>query len=56
MLESILKQLEETREQMVQSARENGVSNKETLRLSVKLDQLLNEYDYIEKYNKRKEA
>ncbi|WP_391208226.1 aspartyl-phosphate phosphatase Spo0E family protein [Psychrobacillus sp. L4] len=48
MLESILKRVEYTREKMIQSATEKGVSNLETIRLSEELDQLLNEFQYLE--------
>lgn len=48
MLESILKRVEYTREKMIQSATENGVSNQETIRLSEELDKLLNEFQYLE--------
>ncbi|MER2169660.1 MAG: aspartyl-phosphate phosphatase Spo0E family protein [Psychrobacillus psychrodurans] len=44
MMESILKKLEYTREKMIQSAIENGVTNRETIRLSEELDHLLNEF------------
>ena len=44
MSESILKKLEITREKMIRSGIENGISNVETIRLSKKLDQLLNDY------------
>ncbi len=44
MSESILKKLERTREKMIRSGIENGFSNVETIRLSKKLDQLLNTY------------
>ncbi|MCM3358981.1 MULTISPECIES: aspartyl-phosphate phosphatase Spo0E family protein [unclassified Psychrobacillus] len=44
MMESILKRLEYTREKMIQSAIENGVTNRETIRLSEELDHLLNEF------------
>ena len=44
MLESILNQMEYTREKMIQSAVENGVANRETIRLSEELDRLLNEF------------
>lgn len=40
----ILKKLEQTREKMIQSGLENGFLNDETIRLSRKLDQLLNLY------------
>ncbi|WP_102692840.1 aspartyl-phosphate phosphatase Spo0E family protein [Rummeliibacillus pycnus] len=44
MSESILKKLEKTREKMIRSGIEKGFSNVETIRLSKKLDQLLNTY------------
>mgnify|MGYP003430139767 FL=1 len=44
MTESIRKRLEYTREKMIQSAIENGVTNRETIRLSEELDHLLNEF------------
>ncbi|MBD7942912.1 MULTISPECIES: aspartyl-phosphate phosphatase Spo0E family protein [Psychrobacillus] len=44
MMESILNRLETTREKMIQSAIENGVTNRETIRLSEELDHLLNEF------------
>ncbi|MGX9133468.1 aspartyl-phosphate phosphatase Spo0E family protein [Rummeliibacillus sp. JY-2-4R] len=44
MSESILRKLERTREKMIRSGIENGFSNVETIRLSKKLDQLLNTY------------
>ncbi|AMW98256.1 aspartyl-phosphate phosphatase Spo0E family protein [Rummeliibacillus stabekisii] len=44
MSESILKKLENTREKMIQSGIEKGFSNIETIRLSKKLDHLLNTY------------
>ena len=44
MMESILNRLEYTREKMIQSAIENGVTNGETIRLSEELDHLLNEF------------
>lgn len=40
----ILKKLEQTREKMIQSGLEKGFLNDETIRLSRKLDQLLNLY------------
>lgn len=48
MLESILKKVELTREKMIQSAIEKGVSNCETIKLSKELDHLLNEYGSLE--------
>lgn len=44
MLESILNKLEYTREKMIQSAIEKGVTNRETIKLSEELDHLLNEF------------
>ena len=44
MMESIIKRLEYTREKMIQSAIENGVTNRETIRLSEEIDHLLNEF------------
>ncbi|MBK3495361.1 aspartyl-phosphate phosphatase Spo0E family protein [Viridibacillus sp. YIM B01967] len=44
MTNSILKKLEYTREKMIRSGIENGFSNVETIRLSKKLDHLLNIY------------
>ena len=44
MSESILKKLEKPSEKMIRSGIENGFSNVETIRLSKKLDQLLNDY------------
>ncbi len=46
MLESILNKMEYTREKMIQSAVENGVANRETIRLSEELDRLLNEFHF----------
>lgn len=44
MSDSILKKLESTREMMIRSGIEHGFSNIETIRLSKKLDHLLNIY------------
>ena len=44
MSESILEQVEHTREKMIQSALKNGFGNVHTIRLSKKLDKLLNAY------------
>ncbi|MBQ0139562.1 MAG: aspartyl-phosphate phosphatase Spo0E family protein [Kurthia sp.] len=44
MSEVVLKKLEQTREKMIQCGLENGFLNDETIRLSRKLDQLLNLY------------
>jgi len=51
MSESILKKLEITREKMIRSGIENGFSNVETIRLSKKLDQLLNDYQMQNNHN-----
>ncbi len=44
MTESILEELEITREKMIQSALEKGFGNVNTIQLSEKVDQLLNAY------------
>lgn len=44
MPESILEQVELTREKMIKSALENGFGDVNTIRLSKKLDRLLNSY------------
>lgn len=44
--DAILKKLELTREKMIQSGLEKGFLNDETIRLSEKLDQLLNLYQF----------
>lgn len=44
MTESILEELEQTREKMIKSALENGFGNVNTIQLSEKVDQLLNAY------------
>ncbi|MET0786872.1 MAG: aspartyl-phosphate phosphatase Spo0E family protein [Paenisporosarcina sp.] len=44
MTESLLKQVELTREAMIKSAIDNGFGNAKTIQLSKKLDQLLNIY------------
>lgn len=54
MSESILKKLELTREKMIRSGIENGFSNVETIRLSKKLDKLLNTYQ-LQNANKMNE-
>ncbi len=46
MSDTILKKLEVTREKMIQSGLEKGFLNDETIRLSEKLDQLLNLYQF----------
>ena len=44
MTESILEELEQTREKMIKSALEKGFGNVNTIQLSEKVDQLLNAY------------
>lgn len=44
MTESLLKEVEHTREKMIKSALQYGYSNVNTIRLSKKLDRLLNVY------------
>lgn len=46
MSDTLLKKLEITREKMIQSGLEKGFLNDETIRLSEKLDQLLNLYQF----------
>lgn len=46
MSDTILRKLEVTREKMIQSGLEKGFLNDETIRLSEKLDQLLNLYQF----------
>ena len=53
MPESLLKQVEFTREQMIQSALENGFGDVNTIRLSKKLDRLLNLYQFRDYHNKK---
>ena len=43
----ILKQLEQTRELMIQSGLKHGFQNAKTIQLSKRLDELLNEYDML---------
>jgi hypothetical protein len=50
--ESILEQVELTREKMIKSALENGFGNVNTIRLSKKLDRLLNIYQLKDFPNK----
>ncbi|EPD52011.1 aspartyl-phosphate phosphatase Spo0E family protein [Paenisporosarcina sp. FSL H8-0542] len=52
MPESILEQVELTREKMIKSALENGFGNVHTIRLSKKLDRLLNIYQLKDFPNK----
>ena len=46
MRESILKQIEHTREKMIQSALDHGFKDVNTIRLSKRLDRLLNLYQF----------
>ena len=46
MSEKRLNNLEVTREKMIKSALEKGISNSETIKLSKELDHLLNEFQY----------
>jgi len=48
MAEKRLNNLEVTREKMIKSALEKGISNSETIKLSKELDQLLNDFQYID--------
>ncbi|MEK3978276.1 aspartyl-phosphate phosphatase Spo0E family protein [Psychrobacillus sp. FSL K6-2836] len=48
MSETRLKRLEATREKMVRSALEKGVLNQDTIKLSEELDQLLNDFQFID--------
>jgi hypothetical protein len=52
--ESLLKQVELTREAMIKSAIENGFGNSKTIQLSKKLDQLLNIYQLPKTLNHSK--
>jgi len=47
MSEKRLKKLEVTREKMIKSALDKGISDSETIKLSKELDQLLNDLQYI---------
>ncbi|MDF2065691.1 MULTISPECIES: aspartyl-phosphate phosphatase Spo0E family protein [Bacillaceae] len=51
MVESILKQVEFTREKMIQTAIEKGMQDQDTIRLSKELDLLLNIFQYEESQN-----
>lgn len=42
---NLLKRLEQTREMMIQSGMKNGLQNPKTIRLSKRLDELMNQYD-----------
>ena len=48
MSEKRLKKLEVTREKMIKSALDKGISDSETIKLSKELDQLLNDLQYID--------
>ena len=48
MSETRSNQLEVTREKMIKSAIEKGISNNETIKLSEELDQLLNDFQYTD--------
>lgn len=45
MEKNLLKKLEQTRQLMIESGIENGLQNPKTIRLSKRLDQLMNQYD-----------
>lgn len=45
MEKSLLKKLEQTRQLMIESGIENGLQNPKTIRLSKRLDQLMNQYE-----------
>lgn len=44
MCKTLVDQLEEVREQMIQRASEHGLADETTIQLSKELDQLLNQY------------
>lgn len=44
-MQDILKELEDTRELMIQSGMKNGLQNPKTIRLSRQLDELMNRYE-----------
>jgi len=44
-VQDILKELEDTRELMIQSGMKNGLQNPKTIRLSRQLDELMNRYE-----------
>lgn len=48
MPETSINKLELTREKMIRSALEKGILSNETIKLSEELDQLLNDFHYIE--------
>lgn len=49
MSETRLKKIEDTREKMILSALEKGVLNQNTIKLSEELDQLLNDFQHIDR-------
>ncbi|AYC29065.1 aspartyl-phosphate phosphatase Spo0E family protein [Paenisporosarcina cavernae] len=46
MSEILLSKVEQTREEMIESANTRGINDEETIRLSEKLDALLNKYQF----------
>lgn len=44
MTKTLLKQLEQVRQDMIQCASEKGLTDESTIRLSEELDQLINQY------------
>lgn len=48
MSETSLKRLEATREKMIRSALEKGILNNDTIKLSEELDQLLNDFQFVD--------
>ncbi|MCZ8532974.1 aspartyl-phosphate phosphatase Spo0E family protein [Psychrobacillus psychrodurans] len=49
MSETRLRKIEDTREKMILSALEKGVLNQNTIKLSEELDQLLNDFQHIDR-------
>jgi len=54
-MEKLLKKLEQTREKMIYSGIKNGLLSPKTIRLSERLDQLINEYEKVESNKKEEE-
>ncbi len=52
MTKTLLNQLEQVRQDMIQCASEKGLTDKSTIRLSEELDQLINQYYKEFKKNK----
>lgn len=52
---SLLKKLEQTRQLMIESGMENGLQNPKTIRLSKKLDRLMNQIDDNTNYNEEEQ-